>query len=85
MLEHIDDMSDADKKTLMNLLIEKIEIYTEKQADGRWVKSVQFKIPLNIDGKLVDTMFFDDENEGEMSVSNGTTVETVCLLSRKDK
>ena len=83
MLEHIDDMSDADKKTLMNLLIEKIEIYTEKQADGRWVKSVQFKIPLNIDGKLVDTMFFDDENEGEMSVSQGTTVETVCLLSNR--
>ena len=83
MLEHIDDMSDADKKTLMNLLIEKIEIYPEKQKDGRWVKSVQFKIPLNIDGKLVDTMFFDDEDEGEMSVSNGLTLETVCLLSKK--
>ena len=38
MLDNIGDMSDADKKMLMNLLIEKIEIYPEKQPDGRWIK-----------------------------------------------
>ena len=84
MLDHIDDMPDSDKKLMMNLLIEKVEIYEEKQKDGRWVKSVQFKIPLNVDGKLVDTMFFDDEDT-ENSLSNEKHVETVCLLSRKDK
>lgn len=61
MIDNIDDMTDADKKMLMNLLIEKIEIYPEKQPDGRWIKSVQFKIPLNIDGKAVDTLYFDDD------------------------
>ena len=80
MIDNIDDMTDADKKMLMNLLIEKIEIYPEKQPDGRWIKSVQFKIPLNIDGKAVDTLYFDDDEE---SVSNETTVETVVLLSHK--
>ena len=82
MLDHIDDMPDSDKKLMMNLLIEKIEIYPEKQKDGRWVKSVQFKIPLNVDGKLVDTMFFDDEDT-ENSLPTEKHVETVCLLSRR--
>lgn len=76
-------MNDADKKTLMNLLIEKIEIYPEKQKDGRWIKAVQFKIPLNIDGKAVDTLFFDDEEDTENSLPTEKHVETVCLLSRK--
>ena len=82
MLDNIDDMNDADKKMLMNLLIEKIEIYPEKQKDGRWIKSVQFKIPLNIDGKAVDTLFFDDEEDTENSLLTGKHVETVCLLSK---
>lgn len=81
MLDHIDDMPDSDKKLMMNLLIEKVEIYEEKQKDGRWVKSVQFKIPLNVDGKLVDTMFFDDEDT-ENSLSNEKHVETCVLLSK---
>ena len=41
MLDNIDDMNDANKKTLMNLLIEKIEIYPEKKEDGRRIKSIQ--------------------------------------------
>lgn len=84
MLDHIDDMPDSDKKLMMNLLIEKVEIYEEKQKDGRWVKSVQFKIPLNVDGKLVDTMFFDDEDT-ENSLSNEKHVETVVLMSKVQK
>ena len=82
-IENIDDASDADKKILMNALLEKVEIFKEKQADGRWVKSVQFKIPLNIDGKLVDTMFFDNDEYTENSLSNEKHVETVVLLSHK--
>lgn len=89
MIDNIDDMTDADKKMLMNLLIEKIEIYTEKQKDGRWIKSVQFKIPLNIDGKAVDTLYFDDDEDDtegdENSLRQSRHDETVCLLSRKDK
>ena len=81
-IENIDDVSDADKKILMNALLEKVEIFKEKQEDGRWVKSVQFKIPLNVDGKLVDTMFFDDEEDTENSLPTWKHVETVCLLSK---
>ena len=82
MLDNIDDMNDADKKTLMNLLIEKIEIYPEKQEDGRWIKSIQFKIPLNIDGQAVNTLFFDDEEDTENSLPTEKHVETVVLMSK---
>lgn len=40
MLESFDDMTDADKKILMNMLIEKVEIFKEKQKEGGGVKSV---------------------------------------------
>lgn len=75
-IENIDDVSDADKKVLMNALLEKVEIFKEKQKDGRWVKSVQFKIPLNVDGKLVDTMFFDDDEDTENSLPDEKHVES---------
>ena len=87
MIDNIDDMNDADKKMLMNLLIEKIEIYPEKQKDGRWIKSVQFKIPLNIDGKAVDTLYFDDEEDNtegdENSLRQSRHDETIILLSQQ--
>ena len=83
MLNNIGDMTDADKKTLMNLMIEKIEIFPEKQKDGRWVKSIQFKIPLNIDGRLVDILETVDEDDDENSLPKEKHVETVVLLSHK--
>lgn len=82
MMNNLDAMSDADKKTLMNLLIEKVEIFPEKQKDGRWVKSVQFKIPLNVDGKLVDTLETIYEDDDENSLPNEEHVETVVLMSK---
>ena len=82
MLNNIGDMTDADKKTLMNLMIEKIEIFPEKQKDGRWVKSIQFKIPLNIDGRLVDILETVDEDDDENFLPKEKHVETVCLMSK---
>lgn len=83
MLNNIGDMTDADKKTLMNLMIEKIEIFPEKQKDGRWVKSIQFKIPLNIDGRLVDILETVDEDDDENSLPKEKHVETCVLLQRR--
>ena len=37
---------------------------------------------MNIDGKAVDTLFFDDEEDTENSLLTGKHVETVCLLSK---
>lgn len=85
MLNNIGDMTDADKKTLMNLMIEKIEIFSEKQKDGRWVKSIQFKIPLNIDGRLVDILETVDEDDDENFLPKEKHVETICQLVKVEK
>lgn len=44
------------------------------------MKSVQFKIPLNIDGKVVYIMFFDDDEDTENSLPIKKYVETVVLF-----
>ena len=54
-------------------MIEKVEIYPEKRKDGCWVRNLTFKFPI-------------PTNEGEVKefpLESLTTIETVCLLSRK--
>lgn len=65
-------MEDVDKKRFCQLLIEKVMIRDEKSANGRWVKSLCFKLPVI-------------ENAIEISLDNNEHVETVCLMSRKEK
>ena len=70
-----DKFSDAEKKEFMNSFIEKVEVYPERQPDGRILKSIQFRFPVYFHEDKID-MFFPDEKK---------TVETVCLLSRVSK
>lgn len=56
LLSEFEMLSDADAKAMMNAFIEKIELFPEKQENGGWVKSVQFKVPLNVNGHEVDTL-----------------------------
>lgn len=39
-------MSDIERKQLVALLISKIEVYPERQANGQWLKSITFKFPI---------------------------------------
>ena len=64
-------LSDVDKKRLFNQLIEKIEIYGEKNESGRWVKSLTFKL----------TLIDEDIN---LSLDNDSSVESVVLMSKAD-
>lgn len=85
-IQNIDSLTDEQKKILAKMMIEKIEIFTEKQEDGRWVKSVQFKIPMKIGDEIVDTLEIEPleayEQGDDDSLSNEEHVETVCLLSK---
>ena len=65
-------MDDADKRALLCSLIDEVQVYEEEQANGQWLKSIKFKLPII-------------EEDMEISLDNDTQVETVCLLSRKDK
>ena len=62
-------MEDADKRALLAALIKEIHVYEEEQANGQWLKSIIFKLPI-----VEDNM--------NISLDNDTHVETVALLVR---
>ena len=65
-------MSDLEKKRFMREFIEGIELYPEKQKDGRILKQISLGFPVFYEGSEGDTIWLHKEN----------TAETVCLLNR---
>ena len=63
-------MNEQEKRQLMETLISEIQIYSERQTNGQWLKSIKFKLPII-------------EEDMNISLDNDTRIETVCLLSRK--
>ena len=57
----------------MQLLVEKIEIFEQKQDDGRFLKSIKFRFPLYFNGSYVRDLCLTDES----------TLESVVLLSQQ--
>ena len=64
-------MNDVERRQLIEALISEIQIYEEKQANGQWLKSITFKLPI-IDENL------------NISLDNDEQVETLALLSKLD-
>ena len=67
------EMTDLEKKEFFRNFIDEIELYSERQRDGRIVKQINFNFPVYYNGNEGNAIRLPDEN----------TVETVCLLSRK--
>ena len=67
-----DKFTDSEKKEFLQSFVERVELFPEKQPDGRFLKRIKFRFPVYFDGADVDGMRWDNE----------TTVETVVLLSR---
>lgn len=65
-------MTDLEKKHFMRNFIEEIELYPEKQEDGRILKQLSLGFPVFYEGSEGDTIRLHKEN----------TVETVCLLTQ---
>ena len=68
-------MSDLEKKRFMREFIEGIELYPEKQKDGRILKQISLGFPVFYEGSEGDTIWLHKEN----------TAETVVLMSRVDQ
>lgn len=66
-------MSDLEKKRFMREFIEGIELYPEKQKDGRILKQISLGFPVFYEGSEGDTIWLHKEN----------TAETVVLLSQQ--
>lgn len=62
-------MNDEEKRKLVELLIDGIQIYEERQSNGQWIKSMKFKLPIIEENHA----FGLDKNEH---------VETIVLLSK---
>ena len=73
--KYYDVMSPEDKKALLQAMVSFIELYPEKRDDKHLIKTIHFTFPVMYDGE-----------SGALFVrTNEQQVETVCLLSRKDK
>ena len=55
------------------MFIEHIEIFSDKQEHGRWLKFVKFQFPLECDGESSDETWFkdslDEVTENEIPIS----------------
>ena len=69
-----DKFTDAEKKTFLSSFIEQVDIFEEEQPDGRILKHIKFRFPVHFNGKEIQEIGWDKE----------TTVETVCLLVRRN-
>ena len=76
--DYFDDLSDEDKKALLNILIERVDIFEDDKEHGRWVKHIRFKIPISYKDNEEVLDYYPDDN----SVDNVKTVETVVLMSQ---
>ena len=64
-----DMMNPLERKKLMEHLISEIQIYPERQANGKWLKSIKFRLPII-------------ENGTDLCLDNGSHVECVIALSK---
>ena len=71
--ELYEELDNSDKRDLMRAIIERVELFPERRKDGCWVKSIVFNFPVPVNGRSLK----------ELSLENETTLETVCLLSKK--
>jgi len=62
-------MEDADKRALLTVLIKKIHVYEEEQANGQWLKSIIFKLPIV-------------EENMEIGLDNDTHVESIIMMTK---
>ncbi len=65
-------LEEKEKKELMQAMIEKVEIFSEKRKDGCWIRSIAFKFPLPTkDGEI-----------REFPLESLTTLESIVCLER---
>ncbi len=59
-------------KQLMGLVLDKVELFPKRQANGRWVRNVRFKVPLDVDGTCNRAI------HGRNSRESNKTVDGTC-------
>jgi|GEM_PF-620276 len=70
--ELYEERDEPGKKELLRAIIERINLYPEKQKDGCWIRNIVFTFSVSIQGHEVK----------ELPLEKSTLIETVCLLSK---
>ncbi len=65
-------MNEVERRQFMEALIFEIQIYEDRQPNGQWLKSIKFRLPII-------------EEDMDLSLEDDKHVETVVLMSRKEK
>ena len=65
----IDKLNEEERRTIIEQLVSKVEIYSEKQPNGQWLRSIEFKLPII-------------KKEMKIFLDNGSQAEAVVLLSK---
>ncbi len=65
-----DKMDESERREFMTVLLDNIQIYEERQANGQWLKSIEFKLPII-------------KEDMKVRLDSDSHVETVCLLLKK--
>lgn len=84
MVDMMDIMPAEDERKIMHAMLESVQIYPERQPNGLLVKSIRFKVPLSYNGEHFQDVVLEADEDDD-SLPNESTVETVCLLSRKQQ
>lgn len=76
MLEAGDELvaehtTDLGKKTMLQAMVEKVELFPERLDNGRYVKGITFRFPVMLEGEMTSQWWYKEN-----------TVETVVSLSR---
>ena len=64
-------MSETEKRAFYEKLIKEVQVYEERQPNGQWLKSIEFKLPI-----LGEDM--------KLSLDNSNSAECVVLMLRKN-
>ena len=56
-----EEMSDEERKEMLRLFIDKVEIFPEDRDDGKIIKSISFRFPLIYDGKPLEKKINSEE------------------------
>ena len=62
-------MNDSERREFMSVLLENVQIYEERQPNGQWLKSMEFKLPII-------------KEDMKLRLDNDSNVEMVVALTK---
>ena len=72
-------MNEAERRQLIEVLISEIQVYPERQANGQWLKSIKFKLPI-----IEEDMSISLDNEEQVEVLFPVVAAAVSVAEEVD-